>query len=128
MASSKVMRTHLFLSMPKAIEYLGDLQSTHPLLKTLNSSLEKDTHEIAHAIETHNFEVLQKILHQLKGFAPVFCQDILVAEITRVESLCKAQASPETQLTALQASADLLLSLKALQVEVTNQLSAQPEA
>ncbi len=111
------MAAHRFLSMEKAVGYLGDANSAHQLLDTLNSTLLSDGPVIANAIQTRNFEVLQKIWHQLKGFAPVFCQDALVAEITRTEGLCQQISSEQEQAAALVASEHLQASLQALQVE-----------
>ena len=108
--------------MSKAIAYLGDAQSAHQLLGTLNSSLISDDAKIASAIELGQFDVLQKIWHQLKGFAPVFCQDALVAEIARTESLCKHIASHQEQDAALSACELLQSSLQALQLEAAAQI------
>jgi HPt (histidine-containing phosphotransfer) domain-containing protein len=116
------MRAHRFLSMEKAVGYLGDANSAQQLLSTLNSTLLSDGPVIANAIQTRNFEVLQKIWHQLKGFAPVFCQDALVAEITRTEGLCKQISSDQQQATALLASELLKANLQALQVEAAAQI------
>ncbi len=111
-----------FLSMAKAIQYLGDDASAQQLLATLQSTLEYDMLQLTSALQTENFEVLQKIWHQLKGFAPVFCQDDLVAEITQTESLCKRVETSETKTAALSASAQLLQHLSVLLAEVKWQL------
>ena len=111
-----------FLSMEKAIGYLGDASSAQQLLSTLNSTLLTDDPVIANAIQNRNFEVLQKIWHQLKGFAPVFCKDELVAEITRTESLCKHITSHQEQDAALSACELLQASLQALQREASAQI------
>ena len=116
------MSAHRFLSMEKAIGYLGDTYSAHHLLATLNTTLLTDDPVIANAIQYRNFEVLQKIWHQLKGFAPVFCQDELVAEIARTEGLCKQINSNQEQATALSASELLQASLQALQLEAAAQI------
>ena len=116
------MTGYRFLSVEKAIGYLGDAKSAHQLLATLNSTLLTDDPLIASAIQNRNFEVLQKIWHQLKGFAPVFCQDALVAEITRTEGLCKQISSDQGQAAALSASEILQTSLQALQIEVAAQI------
>ena len=108
--------------MEKAIGYLGDASSAQQLLSTLNSTLLTDDPVIANAIQNRNFEVLQKIWHQLKGFAPVFCQDELVAEITCTESLCKHIASHQEQANALSACELLQASLQALQREAAAQI------
>ena len=116
------MTAHRYLSMAKAIAYVGDAQSAHQLLGTLNSSLISDEAKIASAIESGQFDVLQKIWHQLKGFAPVFCQESLVDEIAQTELLCKQIQAPGERLAALHASAKLQTSLKALQAEVAVQM------
>jgi HPt (histidine-containing phosphotransfer) domain-containing protein len=118
------MTTHRYLSMPKAIAYLGDVQSAHQLLSTLNSTLLRDEPEISSAIASSQFDVLQKIWHQLKGFAPVFCQESLIEEIAHTELLCKQIQAPEERLAALHASATLQTSLRALQAEVAAQMLA----
>ena len=111
-----------FLSIEKAIGYLGDASSAHQLLGALNSTLLTDDPVIANAIQSRDFEVLQKIWHQLKGFAPVFCQDALVAEITRTEGLCKQMTSHQEQSAALSASELLQANLQALQLEAAAQI------
>ena len=118
------MTAHRYLSMPKAIAYLGDAQSAHQLLSTLNSTLLRDEPEISSAIASSQFDVLQKIWHQLKGFAPVFCQESLIEEIAHTELLCKQIQAPEERLAALHASATLQTSLRALQAEVAAQILA----
>jgi HPt (histidine-containing phosphotransfer) domain-containing protein len=118
------MTAHRYLSMSKAIAYLGDVQSAHQLLSTLNSTLLRDEPEISSAIASSQFDVLQKIWHQLKGFAPVFCQESLIEEIAHTELLCKQIQAPEERLAALHASATLQTSLRALQAEVAAQMLA----
>lgn len=120
------MMAHRYLSMSKAIAYLGDAQSAHQLLSTLNSTLLRDEPQISSAIESSQFEVLQKIWHQLKGFAPVFCQESLIDEIAQTEFLCKQIQTPEERLAALHASAKLQTSLRALQSEVAVQMLEAP--
>jgi HPt (histidine-containing phosphotransfer) domain-containing protein len=110
--------------MAKAVAYLGDAANAQQLLVTLQSTLETEIPKIQDAISAQNFEILQKILHQLKGFAPVFCHDALVAEINRTEGLCKHIDNPDLQAAALQASAALLSNLKLLKLEVQKQLAA----
>ena len=115
-----------FLSMTKAIQYLGDAASAQQLLATLQSTLENDMPQLTSALQTENFEVLQKIWHQLKGFAPVFCQDDLVTQITHTEALCKHTDRDDLKTSALDASSQLLAHLKSLLLEVKAQL--QPAA
>jgi HPt (histidine-containing phosphotransfer) domain-containing protein len=116
------MTEHRYLSMAKAIAYLGDSQSAHQLLSTLNSTLLNDEPQISSAIASSQFDVLQKIWHQFKGFAPVFCQESLIDEIAQTELLCKQIEAPDERLAALRASAQLQASLRALQAEVAAQM------
>ena len=109
--------------MTKAAGYLGDLQSAQQLLMTLQSTLASDMPQVETAIQANDFVLLQNKLHQLKGFAPVFCTDALVAEILSTETLCKTTASNTDRQAALQASENLLTKLKLLQVEVMAQLA-----
>ena len=113
-----------YLSMAKAIQYVGDAASAAQLLTTLQSTLASETHEIAQAIEAKDFETLKKNFHQIKGFAPVFCHDTLLAQLTATEALCKTIENSELQTMALNASSNLLASLKGLLAEVTAHLSA----
>jgi HPt (histidine-containing phosphotransfer) domain-containing protein len=113
-----------YLSMAKAIQYVGDAASAAQLLTTLQSTLASETHEIAQAIEAKNFETLKKNFHQIKGFAPVFCHDALLSQITSTEALCKTIDNAQMQSEALNASSNLLVSLNSLLAEVTAHLSA----
>lgn len=118
------MRLPKYLSMAKAIQYVGDAASAAQLLTTLQSTLASEIHEIAQAIEAKNFDTLKKNFHQIKGFAPVFCHDLLIAEIKATEALCKKIDNAQMQSEALNASSSLLVSLNSLLAEVTAQLSA----
>ena len=115
------MSSTVFLSMTKAIEYLGDVSNAQRMLGTLESTLETEVPRIASAIETQNFTNLQKIWHQLKGFAPVFCHDHMVAEITQTETLWKRIQLPDEQAAALKASTQLLKHLQEMLSEVKAQ-------
>lgn len=109
--------------MAKAESYLGDMQNAQQLMVTLQSTLASDLPQIEAAIQRSDFELLQTKWHQLKGFAPVFCVDALVESIFQTEQFCKKTDSSEVQIEALKASADLLIQLKLLQLEVTSQLN-----
>lgn len=115
------MSQAVFLSMAKAIDYLGDASNAQQLLGTLESTLESEVPSIAAAIESQDFSHLQKIWHQLKGFAPVFCHDQLVAEIVQTETLCQRFQLQDEQSAALNASAQLLTHLQELLTEVKAQ-------
>lgn len=79
------------LSIERATEYVGDLQGVLGLLGTLSQSLQEDLPEIQAQLDAGNLPGANRLLHQLKGFAPVFCVDSLVAQVVQVEALSKGQ-------------------------------------
>ena len=113
-----------YLSMDKAVDYLGNIQSVHQLLATLQDTLAADTLQIDRAIQAQDFVLLQTKWHQLKGFAPVFCQEALLVDISRTEKLCHQTTTAELASHALQISMQLLTKLQTLQAEVALQLKA----
>jgi hypothetical protein len=118
------MKTFTHLSMDKAVDYLGSTDGAHQLLATLQKTLAADALQIEQAIQGHDFAQLQMKWHQLKGFAPVFCQDALLAEIVHTEKLCQHTHTTELATQALQWSTQLLAKLQTLQAEVALQLKA----
>lgn len=77
------------LSVDRAMEYVGDMDGVMTLLGTLQSSLQADLPQIQSLLDAGDLSGANQLLHQLKGFAPVFCVDTLVAEVVRVEGLSK---------------------------------------
>ena len=87
--------TSTCLSVERAMEYIGDMDGVLTLLATLQSSLEHDLPEIQARLDAGNLPGANELLHQLKGFAPVFCVDDLVAQVVAVEALSKrAEVAP----------------------------------
>lgn len=78
------------LSIERALEYVADLQGVQSLLLTLQQSLQDDLPQLQAQLDAGNLPAVQRALHQIKGFAPVFCPDELVAEVVRVEGLSKS--------------------------------------
>jgi len=90
------------------------------LLGTLQQSLQGDLPQIQARLDAGDLPGANRLLHQFKGFAPVFCTDALVAEVIRVESLSKG-----TDLQAMrEAYAHLGPQLQQLLVEVQAHLAA----
>jgi HPt (histidine-containing phosphotransfer) domain-containing protein len=73
------------------MEFIGDMGGVQSLLGTLQASLEQDLPEIQARLDAGNLGGANELLHQLKGFAPVFCVDALVDQVVRVERLSKGQ-------------------------------------
>lgn len=77
------------LSIERAMEYVGDMAGVQALLGTLEQSLAADLPDIRSLLASGDLPGANRLLHQIKGFAPVFCTDALVADVVRVESLSK---------------------------------------
>ncbi len=109
------------LSMQRAIEYLGDRDGALGLLGTLEASLQKELPQIELPLERGDLPGANRLLHQIKGFAPVFCVDTLVADVVRVEGLSKGSDLQAVQM----AYAQLAPRLQQLLAEV-QAMRAQP--
>ena len=77
------------LSIDRAMEYVGDMDGVIQLLGTLQHSLQSDLPQIQSLLDAGDLSGANRLLHQLKGFAPVFCVDSLVADVVHVEGLSK---------------------------------------
>lgn len=77
------------LSIDRAMEYVSEMDGVMGLLATLQASLEADLPRIQSLLDAGDLPGANHLLHQLKGFAPVFCVDTLVADVVRVEGLSK---------------------------------------
>ena len=107
------------LSIEKAMEFIGDEDSVRTLLETLQQSLADDTPEIQRQLDLGDLAGANRLLHQFKGFAPVFCVPSLVERIVQIEALSKQPG----QLAAVrEAYATLGPQLQALLQEVLGQL------
>lgn len=80
---------HHCLSIDRTLAYVGDMQGVQSLLATLQQSLQDDLPHIQSRLDAGDLPGANRLLHQLKGFAPVFCTEALVTEVVRVEGLSK---------------------------------------
>lgn len=112
--------SHTCLSNDRAMEYVGDMQGVMALLGTLQQSLQDDLPQLQARLDAGDLPGANRLLHQLKGFAPVFCVDPLVAEVVRVEGLSKG-----TDVQAVRTAYEHLgPQLHQLLTEVQGQLAA----
>lgn len=111
---------HHCLSLESTLAYVGDMDSAMSLLHTLEQSLQADLPRIQSLLDAGDLSGANRLLHQLKGFAPVFCVDAMVAQVVQVEKLSKG-----TDLSAVrEAYQQLQPQLLQLLVEVQQQLAA----
>ena len=112
----------IYLSVERAMEFIGDANGVLTLLKTLQQTLSTDLPLIVDLLNKDDVLGASRVLHQLKGFTPVFCTEALVAEVVSVEALSKHGSAAEVQA----AYAQLAPKLAELQAEVDRHIAANP--
>ena len=78
-----------YLSVERGMEFIGDEAGFLSLLKTLHKTLTTDIPLITNLLSKGDVNGANRLLHQVKGFAPVFCVDALVEHVASVEALSK---------------------------------------
>lgn len=114
----------IYLSIERAMEFIGDANGVLSLLKTLQQTLSDDLPRLQELLDKGDAYAANRILHQLKGFTPVFCVDSLVEQVVMVENLSKHGEAHELSL----AYKDLAPQLEALRMEVIAHLSLHAPA
>jgi len=109
-----------YLSTQRAAEFIGDSAGVNHLLSTLKTTLDADLPALNERLAAGDVQGVNDLLHQFKGFAPVFCVDSLVELVVSVEAMSK-QGPIEQLRTAM---APLMAQLTALQAEVDRQLKS----
>lgn len=109
---------HQFLSIDRAMEFIGDAEGVKGLLATLQQTLSNDLPRIHQLLAQDDVPGANRILHQLKGFTPVFCVDSLVEQVVSVEGLSKHGEAAEVR----QAYGQLAPRLEQLRAEVAAEL------
>ena len=79
------------------MEFIGDETGFLSLLKTLHKTLTTDITQIRDLLAGDDVTGANRLLHQVKGFAPVFCVDALVEHVVSVEALSKHGDAPEVR-------------------------------
>ncbi len=112
----------IYLSVDRAMEFIGDANGVLSLLKTLHQTLSDDLPLLQESLDKDDVYGANRILHQLKGFTPVFCVDGLVEHVVKVEAMSKHAEAGE-----LRAAYSLLApQLETLRTEVANHLRLHP--
>ena len=83
-----------FLDLQRAQSHLGDSVVLRDMLDLLQQSLAQDLAEIDQLLQQGQVAAANRLLHALKGFAPVFCSESLCAEVVAVEALSKHSEAP----------------------------------
>ncbi len=114
----------VYLSVERAMEFIGDAHGVLSLLNTLHQTLGEDLPKIQAMLDKDDMHGFNRLMHQLKGFTPVFCVDSLVEWVVRVEGLSKH--GDWTDIRA--AYSQLAPQLEQLRTEVATHLRLHPPA
>lgn len=112
-----------FLSVERGMEFIGDETGFLSLLKTLHKTLTSDIALISDLLARDDVPGANRLLHQVKGFAPVFCVDALVEHVVQVEVLSKHGETAEVS----EAFRKLAPQLEQLRNEVAAHLTANQQ-
>jgi HPt (histidine-containing phosphotransfer) domain-containing protein len=112
-----------FLSVERGMEFIGDETGFLSLLKTLHKTLTSDIALISDLLARDDVPGANRLLHQVKGFAPVFCVDALVEHVVQVEVLSKHGDTAEVS----EAFRKLAPQLEQLRNEVAAHLAANQQ-
>ncbi|MDE2416315.1 MAG: Hpt domain-containing protein [Burkholderiales bacterium] len=104
-----------YLDRDRAVSQLGDAEALPPMLTMLEESLARDIPLIDICLRSGDLVGVNRLLHPMKGFLPIFCGPELCAELAGVEGLSKSSTLAETAL----AYAALRSKLEALLAEVS---------
>ncbi|WP_210543435.1 hypothetical protein [Rhodoferax sp. PAMC 29310] len=112
----------VYLEVARATGFTGGETATRGLLQLVEQSLRGDVDAILRHIETGDAVAAGRVLHVIKGFAPVFCVDSLTEEIASVERI--GQSGALDALTP--AFAELAPRLLVLHGEIQTYLATSP--
>lgn len=77
------------LDMALGMDMVGDEQALGEILDLARTSLKRDLPAIDACLAAGDARGANQMLHAIKGFAPIFCVQALVDEVTQVETLGK---------------------------------------
>jgi HPt (histidine-containing phosphotransfer) domain-containing protein len=77
------------LDVVRGIGMMGSDEMLQKLLKTVEVSLTCSISEIRQALEAGDASAVNRLLHGIKGYAPIFCSDALIEKVQHVEGISK---------------------------------------
>lgn len=119
MSTSPNSQNFEFLDVDSAREQIGDAHTMLGMLTMLEESLSRDIPGIGRLLVSGEVRAANRVLHTLKGLAPIFCVPALCQHVTRVEELSKTGAVAEVSVAYFA----LMPELEQLQSEVAQYLT-----
>ena len=111
-----------YLSIARAMDFIGDEARVTEMLGMLLAALDSDVPQIWEKLEAGDVLAANRLLHPLKGFIPVFCTDKLVDHVAVVEMLSKDCTADQVKV----AFTTVAPELARLQVELRDYLARHP--
>jgi hypothetical protein len=110
LAESSAAPVHLDTDL--ALSQIGDEETMNSMLLMLQEALVRDVPLVSELLGTGEIAAANRVLHALKGFIPIFCNQTLCDQVVRVEGLSKDSQSTTAgpAYTELRPELELLLS------------------
>jgi HPt (histidine-containing phosphotransfer) domain-containing protein len=89
MSSSDSRTAPVYLDTDWALSQIGDVESMNGMLQMLQESLARDIPQVDALLQAGDVAAANRVLHALKGFIPIFCQQPLCEQVVQVEALSK---------------------------------------
>jgi HPt (histidine-containing phosphotransfer) domain-containing protein len=88
------MNAHPFsyLDVARGVSMMGSEASLRKILKTVQDSMAGNLPEMAQALAKDDVASFSRLLHAIKGYAPIFASDALVAQVTELEKTSKTES------------------------------------
>lgn len=80
----------VYLDVGRAQDMLGDAEAVRKILVTAQSVLRTEIPRMRESMQAGDVAAAGRVLHTLKGMAPIFCSDALVERVTAGERLSKS--------------------------------------
>jgi hypothetical protein len=85
----------VYLDTALALAQIGDAETMDSMLLMLQESLARDVPLVSDLLQAGDVAAANRVLHALKGFIPIFCQELLCAQVVLVEGMSKDSRSTE---------------------------------
>ena len=85
------------LDVARGVGMMGSEADLRKILLTVTGSMVADLPKIDAALQADDVPTANRLLHSIKGYAPIFASDALVAQVSEVEKLSKTESAAVVQ-------------------------------
>ena len=85
------------LDIERGVSMMGSPESLRNILNTVDASMAGNIFEIHSALQEGDVAAANRLLHAIKGYAPIFCSDAMIEEVTEIERLSKTGTVAQVQ-------------------------------